>query len=201
MENRSLSLAARLILLLALSCPALAADNGPSPELEADWQLRLDKAEALQSEGRARKEEAERIFEQKSAQCRKSFLVNQCLDQARQEHMLSTRAASNLEIEGKALARVVKKEQLADKDRRQAEAAPQRAADRESRAVETDAARQAAEAEAAATRVNKARQAEEGARRKAAEAEQLRKKREDHEARVARKMQQAERHEAEAAKK
>ena len=203
MENRSLSLAACLIALCAVAGPAPAADSGPSPAQEADWQQRLEKAAALQNEGKLRKAEAGRILEQKSAECFKKFLVNRCQDAARNEHMMVSREASNLEIQGKALEREVKKEQLADKDRRHAEAMPQRAADLAERAAETGVARQEAEAEAAASRADKARQAEQGTRRKAAEAEKQRKKQQDHEARVAQKVQQAERRagEADAAKK
>lgn len=203
MENRSLSLVARLIVLFAMSCPALAADSGPTPEQQADWQQRMDKATALQNESRTRKAEADRILEQKNAQCFKKFQVNRCQDQARNEHMMSIREIRRLENQGEALERQVKKEQLAVKDRRNAEMAPQRAADLEVRAAATAEVRQSAEAERAATLADKARKAEERAQRKAAEAEKQRKKQEDHAARVAKKMQQAERRasEADAAKK
>lgn len=203
MENRSLSLAARLIVLLALSCPALAAESGPTPEQQADWQQRMDKAAALQNESRTRKAEAERILEQKNAQCFKKFQVNRCQDQARNEHMMAAREIRRLENEGKAVERQVKKEQLADKDKRNAETAPLRAADLEVRAAATAEVRQSAEAEQATTLADKARKAEERARRKAVEAEKQRKKQEEHDARVAQKMQQAERRagEADAAKK
>lgn len=203
MENRSLSLAARLIVLLALSCPALAAESGPTPEQLADWQQRMDEATTLQNESRTRKAEADRILKQKNAECFKKFQVYRCQDQARNEHMVATREIRRLENEGKALERQVKKEQLADKDKRNAEMAPLRAADLEVRATATAEVRQSAEAEQAATLADKARKAEEGAQRKAAEAEKQRKKQEEHDARVAKKMQQAERRasEADAAKK
>lgn len=203
MENRPLSLAACLIILSAFSFPALATDGKPSAEQQTDWQIRLDKAAALQSESRQRKAEADRILEQKNAECSKKFQVNRCRDQARNEHMIATREIRRLENQGKALEREVKKEQLADKDKRNAEMAPLRSADMEVRAAASAEVRQSAEAERAASLAAKARKAEEGAQRKAAEAEKQRKKQEEHDARVAKKMQQAERRagEADAAKK
>jgi colicin import membrane protein len=203
MENRSLSLAARLIILFALSCPALAAESGPTPEQQADWQQRIDKASALQKESQTRKAEADRIFEQKNGQCLQKFQVNRCRDQARNEHMVAIREIRRLENEGKALERQVKKEQLAVKDKRNAELAPQRAAGLEVRAAENAELHQSAEAKRAATLADKARKAEEGAQRKAGEAEKQRKKQEEHDARIAKKVEKAERRaeEADAAKK
>lgn len=193
MENRSLSVVARLIVLFAISCSVLAADGESSPEQQADWQQRLDSAAAHQAEARSRQSEADRALERKEADCLKKFQVNACLSDARTEHRMTSREAKRLENEGKAQEREVKKEQLADQDKRRAEAAQQRAADLRVRESETAAARQAGAAEEAATRADKAAKAEEGARRKTAEAEKQRKKRADHEARVAEKMRKANR--------
>ncbi|MDP3538151.1 MAG: hypothetical protein Q8S26_05555 [Azonexus sp.] len=194
-------MATRLIALLAISFSVLAADDGPSPAQQADWQQRLDKAAALQAESRTRQDEADRILDGKATECFKKFRVNACRDDARVKHQLSTREARRLDIQGKALEREVKKEQFSDKDKRRAEAAPQQEADLKAREAETSAARQSTEAELAATQADKAKKAEEGAKRKAAEAEKQRKKREDHDAKVAAKMQQAERRAAEVEKK
>lgn len=195
-------MAARLIALLAISCSVLAADGGSSPELQqADWQQRLDGAAALQAEARARQGEADERLEQTKSECFKKFRVNACQEEARAEHMLATREARRLENQGKAAEREVSKEQLADKDKRRAEAARQRAADLRVREAETATARQAGVAEEAAARADKATKAEEGARRKAAEEEKQRKKQADHEARVAEKMRKAARPAADAAGK
>lgn len=191
MENRSLSVAARLIVLLAISCSLQAADGGSSPEQQADWQQRLDSAAVRQAEAKSRQSAADRALERKEADCLKKFQVNTCLDEARATHRMTSREAKRLENEGKAQEREVKKEQFADQDKRRAEAAGQREADLRVRESETAAARQAWAAEEAATRADKATKAEEGARRKAAEAEKQRKKRADHEARVAEKMRKA----------
>lgn len=192
---------ARLIALLAISCSVLAADGGSSPEQQADWQQRLDGAAALQAEARARQAEAGERLEQKKTECFKKFRVNACQEEARAEHMAAMREARSLENQGKAQERAVKKEQLAEQDKRRAEAVRQREADLRVRETETATARQASAAEEAAARAAKATKAEEGARRKAAEEEKQRKKQADHEARVAEKMRKAERPAADAAGK
>lgn len=198
MENRSLSLVAGLIALLAMSFSALAAESEPSAEQQSDWQQRLDRAASLKAEAQARQVEADRVLEQKSAECFKKFRVNACRDEAGQEHRLESRESRRLENQGKALEREVKKEQLNDKDRRRAEAAPQHEADLKARQAETAATQQSIEAEQAAIRADKERKAAEGARRKAAEAEKQRKKQADHEARQAQQMQKATRQAPEA---
>jgi len=192
---------ARLIALLAISCSVLAADGGSSPEQQADWQQRLDGAAALQAEARARQGEANERLEQKKSECLSKFRVTACQDEARTEHLAAMSEVRRLENQGKAAEREVKKEQLAEQDKRRAEAARQREADLRIRETETATARQAGAAEETATRADKATKAEEGARRKAAEAEKQRKKQADHEARVAEKMRKAERPAADAAGK
>lgn len=199
MENRSLSVVAWLIALWAMPLAALAAGVATSPELEAAWQQRQEKAEALQAEGHARQAEADRRFKEESDACQHKLLVNDCLDKARKVHLVTTREARQLVLEGKTVAREVKAEQVAERQRQQAAAAPQRAAELQARQAETAAARQAAEDKAAATRVDKAQKAVEGERRKAADAEKLRRKQAEHQARVAAKMEKAERRKAKAA--
>lgn len=201
MEHRPLSLAARLIVLLVVSFSVLAADSGPSPEQEADWQQRLDRGAALQAEAKERKAEADTILETKNAECRKKFLVNSCLEDAKREHVVATREASRLENQGKAMQREVKKEQLSDKDKRRAEAASERDAEMALRKSEVAAERQTAEEQAAADKAAKDKRAAEGASRKAAEAEKHRRKVEEHDARVAAKKQEAEQRAAGAAAK
>lgn len=201
MEHRPLSLAARLIALLVVSFSVLAAESGPSPEQEADWQQRLDRAAELQAEAKERKAEADGILETKSAECRKKFLVNSCLESASREHVVASREASRLENQGKAMKREVKKEQLTDKDKRRAEEAPARDAAMAARKSEVASERQMAEAQAAANKAAKEKKAAEGASRKAAEAEKHRRKVEEHEARVAAKKQQAEQRSAGPAEK
>lgn len=199
MENRSLSVVAGLIALWAAAPAALAADAVGSPEQLTAWQQRLDKADALKAEGQAKQEEADRRLREQDEACQKKVLVNDCRNQARKAHLATTREARHLELEGKDLARQVKAEQVAERQRRQEADAPRRAAELQARQEQTAAARQAAEDKAAATRADKAQKAVEGQRRKAAEAEKLRRKQAEHEARVAAKMEKAARRKAKAA--
>lgn len=190
MEYRSLSLAAGLIVCSLSGLPARAED-GPSEQQQADWQQRLDKAVALQAEGRARRDSASRAFELREAECFKRILVNDCRSQAEADYLSASHQGERLENEGKALEREVRKEKHADQDRRRAAEASQRAAERPSRAAQTSAESAAHEARVAEIRADKAKKAEAGAQRKAAEAEKLRKKQAEHAARVAGKKAKA----------
>lgn len=179
---------AGLIALLALPVAALAADGAAS----AGQQARLDKAVALQAEARARQEAADQVLADKNTECATTFFINDCRNAAAREHLKVTRETRRLENEGKAIEREVKREQLSERNRVQAEQAPKRAADLELRQAEAMNARQAHEERIAAAQAAKAAKAAEGEKRKAAEAERLRKKQAEHDARVARKMREAE---------
>ncbi|NTV68533.1 MAG: hypothetical protein HGA71_00155 [Azonexaceae bacterium] len=199
MENRSLSVAAGLIVLLAMPLAGMAADGETSADQQAVWQARLDKAAALQAESRARQDEADELLGKRNAECATKFLINDCRNAAAREHLKTTREARRLEIDGKAIEREVKREQLSDRNRVQAEEAPRRAANLELRQAESMNARQVAEDKMAATRAAKAAKAAEGEKRKLAEAEKQRRKQADHDARVAKKVREAEQRAAQAA--
>lgn len=201
MDNRSLSVVAGLILLLALPFAALAAEGEVSAEQQAAWQVRLDKAAALQAEGKALQDEADELLTKRNTECATKFLINDCRNAAAREHLKTTREARRLEIDGRAIEREVKREQLSDRNRAQAEEAPRRAADLELRQAEAMSARQVTEDKIAATRAAKAAKAAEGEKRKIAEAEKQRKKQADHDARVAKKVHEAEQRAAQAAEK
>ena len=131
--------AVRLIALLAISFSALADESGPTLAQQADWQARLDKAEALKADAQARQLAADQTLQEQHAACFKKFLVYSCQSDAHKAHLAAQKEARLLENEGKALERAVKKEQLSDKDQRRSEAAPQRAADLQQRQAETSA--------------------------------------------------------------
>ncbi len=190
MENRSLSLAAGLIVLLALA-PPLVAGEATDPALQQDWQQRLAKAAALQAEGRQRQAEAERVLAEKNAECASRFLVNSCRNGNQEEYMLAARQARQLQNEGDVIERQVKKEQMSERDRQFRADAPKRAADLQARQAETEAARSETEARTASLIADKEKKAEAGAKRKAAAAEEHQRKVREHEARVAAKMKQA----------
>lgn len=201
MENRSLSVAAGLIALLALSFAALAADGEVSADQQAAWQARLDKAAALQAEGKARQAEADQVLVQKNAECATKFLINDCRSAAAKEHLKLTRETRRLENEGHAIEREVKREQAEEREKLRAEEAPRRAADLELRQADSMNTRQVTEDKIAAARAAKAAKAAQGEKRKIAEAEKQRKKQADHDARIAKKVHEAEQRAAQAAEK
>ena len=195
MENRSLSVVAGLIALLAIA--TASADE----DLAASWQTRLDRAAELQARGKAMNGEAKQRFSERSALCAEKFMVNACREEARQDYLQASRAADRLDYEGKNLERQVKREQLAERERQRESEAPQRAAELQERAEETAAARQAAADQAAAKQAGKAQQALVGEQRKAAAEEKQRQKEAAHAAKVATQKARAEQRAAEAAAK
>jgi colicin import membrane protein len=194
MENRPLSLVAGLIALLVMPLAALAAENEADAARQAAWNERLSAAAAMQAESKVKQGAAKQLLEQKNLDCTHRFLVNACRDEAYRGYLKSVRENRRLENDGKALEREVKKEQAAERQKRVAEAAPERAAERQEREVETAEARRASEEKAETTRAGKVQKSAEGVRHKAVEAEKLQRKQAAHEARVAEKKKQAERH-------
>lgn len=186
-------MAAGLIAGLLIAAPALAAshDNGPTEEQRADWARRMDYAKAQQKEAGDKKDRAKEILEAKQKACFKKFRVNDCQQEAKQEYIKAAAEARRQENEGKALERQIKKEQLADKDARRIEEAPQKEADLKERKAETQVERQEAEAERASKVEKKAQKEAEGEAKARANEERLRQKREQHERRVAEKLQKA----------
>jgi colicin import membrane protein len=188
MENRPLPVAALLSLLLAVPFAALAADAGQ----DASWQERLGRSAAMQDESKRLQSAASQRRDQKFLDCEQKFLVNDCRDEASKEYLQTTREARRLEIDGKSIERAVKKEELEANRQHLADEAPRREAALREREAETAAARQSAAQKAEAARTDKARQAVDGERRKAREAERLRKKQAAHDARVATQKREAE---------
>lgn len=201
MKNLSLSVLFGLIALLAMPLGVQAADVEADAGQQAEWQARLDKAAALQARSKAMQTEADAALELKERECATRFFVNSCLKDAEQAHTAAGHAAKRLEIEGKALEREVKREQVAAREQQRAEEAPQQAAELQAREAATAEAREAAVAKEAATRADKAARATVGEKRKAADAEKYRQKQEAHDARVAAKQREAEQRAAAAAAK
>jgi len=199
MENRSLSVVAGLITLLALPVVALAADSGVDAAQQAAWQMRLDKAAAMQAESKARHDEAEKLLEQQNLLCDKKFLVNDCRNAAHRDYLKTMQETRRQAIEGKALEREVKQEQFREREKQRVEEAPRHAAQLRVRQAETAMTRQATGERIAASQAAKAKKAAEGEQRKAANAAKLQKRQADHDARVAKKMREAEQRTAEAA--
>ena len=198
MENRPLSLAAGLIVYALLSTPLHAAEGGASADQEADWARRMEQAAALQSEGKARRNEAAKILDEKNIACRSKFQVNACLKESDSEYTVVARQAKRLENEGLAIERAVRKEQLSVRDAQHQVDAVRHEEELPTREAETAAARHEAEVREAEIRASKAGKAAEGVKRKAADEEKLRQRQAAHNARVAEKMQKAQQRAAEA---
>jgi len=95
-------------LLLALALmpfPASSADAELAPDID------LERAGALHAQARALRSLAEADFAATEPACYQRFLVNRCLDQARQLRIERIREARELEIEARKI-------ELADKQRR-----------------------------------------------------------------------------------
>ncbi len=192
---------APLLIAALLAWPLAAMASEPSPGQQAGWDARLEQAAKLQAEGKEMQDSIDRLFDEQTKACYKKFLVNSCLKESKLQHAKTSHQAQRLINEGKAIERSVKKEQLADRDARQAAEAPQHEAELKAREREVSAEQSEKAAQIEQTRASKDRQAAEGAKRKAEQAERQRKKVEEHDARLAEKKAQAERRAAEAATK
>jgi colicin import membrane protein len=186
------SLVAAALCLAAGLAPALAAPPDPAPAADPlAWTERLERASDLQRRGADDKAAAERNYEQSYNDCYRKFMVYRCWDKAHETYVEAVSVARRLENEGKAIERQVQKEQRSERELRFAAEEEERAEKLRTLAADTAAARQAAAEAEAATRADKAKKAEEGAQRRAEDAERQRKKREDHDRRVAEQMQKA----------
>ena len=199
MENRSLSVVAGLIALLALPVVALAADSEVDAAQQAAWQERMDKATAMQAESKARRDEADKLLDQQNILCDKKFLVNDCRNAAHREYLKTVEQTRRLSIEGKALEREVNLEQFRAREKQSEQEAPRHAAELRLRKANTAATRQATDEKIAASQAAKAKKTAEGEQRKAANAAKFQKRQADHDARVAKKLREAEQRTAEMA--
>jgi len=176
MEHRSPSLVAGLI--LALSAGLSVAD-------EADWDARLARASAMQAEANARLKAADEEFERRNVACHNKFMVNACVNEAREAHIAVTRESRQQQIEASALEREVRREQVAARAARVTAENERRAQElpvREQSVAEER--RQADEARQQAL-TDKQRKADARAQKRAEQAEAHRRKVAEHEARVA----------------
>lgn len=183
MENRSLSVVAGLILGL-LALPAMAD--------EADWEARLKRAADMQSAADAKQKAAEAAFAGQNIACQEKFLVNACVDKARQAHFAETRESRRMQIEANTIEREVKREQAQAREARLAAEAAQRARDYPEREKSLAEERATADQQRQQKMDAKAAKAEAGARRKAAKAEEHQRKVAEHEAKVADRKARAE---------
>lgn len=199
--SRTLALALAS-LVLGWPLPVVAKTSSQAdPALKADWDRRLEEAKAQQNQGKAQKTVAKQLFEKEKVACFEKFRVTDCQEEARRRYLIMTNEARRLENEGLAKERQVKKEQLADKDKRYLEEAPERAADRVKREAATAENRKKADEKIARKLADRQKKASEGAGRHARDAERLEKKRLRHEKKVAEQMEKAKAREAAAGAK
>ena len=160
-RSRNSSTVRHLLSASLFAFAALAAAAGPAgtDEQQADWERRLERASALQSEGDTKKAEAEKLFEERKPACYRKFLVNRCLEAAYDDYIVTVKEGRRQSNEGKAIERQVKKEQLNARDMQRIADTPQHQAELKEREADTAAARSAAAAEEAATRAKKAQEA------------------------------------------
>jgi len=105
---------------LFLAGPALAADE-PAPDMA--------RAAALRTEAGTIRDAAEARFIDEEIGCYKRFLVNRCLDQAKERRVLEIRRARQMDLEAGRI-------ELADKNRRYTERKAEEAAAAPRQAVE-----------------------------------------------------------------
>lgn len=180
-------MAARLIVLLLCSLPAAVQ----AEDAVTDRQQLQQRATALRAEAQVRQQQADNLFESRQKACAGRFFYNACVDEARTEHLATTREARRLDSEGQALERALRQEEAREADIARQEKSRQKDAELADRRSETSAAREFDEAAIAKRLADKERKAAEGAKRKAAEAEKQREKQARHAAKVEKKKQQA----------
>jgi len=176
MERRFLSMLVWLPCVIA-AMPATAA--------EADWQARLTQAATMQQDAAKRQKAADVEFDRQNIACQEKFLVNACVNKAREAHSAVSRESRQMEVEAAAIEREVKREQVQARDARVAAESEQRARELPERERSVAMERQTADLQRQQRMDAKVGKAEEGARRKSEREEAHRRKIAAHEARVA----------------
>lgn len=104
---RSLPLVVAHRSILPALCMALLASTAlPAHAQAADEAIRAAeraRAEVLEAEGKALRAEAEATYQATVPGCYEKFLVNRCIDQAKQQRLETIRRARELEAEGRRL--------------------------------------------------------------------------------------------------
>lgn len=121
-------LAARLSsLLLAffLHGPVVADETQP-----VDPARETARAEKMRDEGKVLTDAAEARFSQEEIACYERFLVNRCIDQARQRRVQEVRKARALKVEADSIDLAEKNRRFAERQAEQADVAPKKAIER-----------------------------------------------------------------------
>ncbi len=190
--RRHFMLLSAFLLSGLFSGQGVLAESGPTQEQLIDWQERMERAEKLQAQGKARREEAEVQFASQRAVCETRFFVTACIEDARRSMLENVRAGRSSENTGLALSREIRKEQQLDRERRLGASQAAREADRATRATAIEAGQAQDEIRRQEQLDDKARRAADGAQRKQQEEARLARKLSDHAAKVAEQKKAAE---------
>lgn len=153
-----------LLLMALLFSPVLWAQTPAQPQ-----SLSLEEAQAQRIHAEAMKSEAEQRYASEQAACYKKFLVNDCLEAARNRHTQSLNEARTLDKAGREVEREAHRQEVEAKEARRTAAASQRAVEQQAQAEAYRAEEAGKVAERERKLAEKAKQAEEGRKRVAAE--------------------------------
>lgn len=164
----------QILLLITLLAPGVLLAQ--TPAASPPPSLSLEEAHAQRERAETLKSEAQQRYEREQADCRQKFLVNDCLEAARNRYTQTLNEARTLDKAGRDVERAAHREEVEAKEAQRAAEAPQRAAEQAAQAVayRAEEARKAAERERKLA--EKEKQAAEGRKRIAAEEAERRKK-------------------------
>lgn len=97
---------------------------------EADPAAEMARAAAMRDEASALRGAAEARFSDEEIACYARFLVNRCLDKARERRVVEIRKARQLDLEAGRIELADKNRRFAERQAEQAEVAPQKAIER-----------------------------------------------------------------------
>lgn len=97
---------------------------------EADPAAEMARAATMRDEASALRGAAEARFSDEEIACYSRFLVNRCLDQARERRVVEIRKARQLDLEAGRIELADKNRRFAERQAEQAETAPQKAIER-----------------------------------------------------------------------
>lgn len=129
--------AARLSTLLLALC--FHGSVGAQEASAVDPATEIARAEKMREEGKALHDVAEARFAQEEAACYERFLVNRCIDQARQRRVTEIRKARALNVEAGRIDLAEKNRRFAERQAEQEELASKKAIERSEQEARTRA--------------------------------------------------------------
>ncbi|MCP5267427.1 MAG: hypothetical protein H6943_00165 [Zoogloeaceae bacterium] len=154
---------------LSLISSLALAQISAQPLSDAEKHEKLTRAETLKSQAAKMESAADDKLEAENAACYKKFLVNSCLEQAKETHRKAIREAKRLELEGGEIERDVKRREVAIKDAERETKARERATEQQRHGEQYRAEEQSKADERAAKAAKKEQKAAENRRKHAEE--------------------------------